>query len=121
VSARVLVVEDAPVLRRLLEEALTEEGFEVAAVPTGRQALELLDREGPPHVLILDLHLPDMPGGRLLENIRTARGLRGLPVLCVSGVDDPGQVPPGVALLPKPFDLDTLASRVRELAGRPVL
>ncbi len=77
---RVLVVEDEIYARDALVQ-LTETGdVAVTAVGTGRAALEALRRETF-DALILDLKLPDMDGGDLLEKIHTDLGIAGLPVI----------------------------------------
>lgn len=66
---RILVVEDDPTVRRSLVEALSEEGFQVAAATTGEEALPLLSREDPDLVLS-DVRMPGMSGLELLRLVR---------------------------------------------------
>ncbi len=75
---RVLVVDDERHIARLLEFVLTKEGYTVKVAHDGASALRLLD-EFEPHLVILDLVLPDMPGPTssqrsvLTRNVRIAR------------------------------------------------
>ena len=60
---RILIVEDERALARGLEYGLAGEGFTVVWAETGRQALELA-RTGDPHLILLDIRLPDISGLR---------------------------------------------------------
>jgi len=60
-SRKVLVVDDDPQLREVLVEALSDQGYEVAAAESGEQALEILAREKI-HVQLIDLQLPGING-----------------------------------------------------------
>jgi two-component system OmpR family response regulator len=127
---RILVAEDDHRLRSLLEQALTEAGWQVTAVADGREA-ELLALDGRDHdVLLLDIGLPGMDGLTVCRRLRdrgvitpvlmlTARGQVGDRITGLdAGADD---------YLPKPFDFDELLARLRalrrreeQLAGRPL-
>jgi response regulator RpfG family c-di-GMP phosphodiesterase len=69
-APRVLVVDDEKVIREILADFLTLEGFKVTTASDGVAALERLD-EGQYHMVISDLKMPNMGGLELLENIRT--------------------------------------------------
>ena len=58
--AKILVVDDEPPIRKLLRMGLTAHGYEVIDAPNGKMALELLGQK--PHLVILDLGLPDIDG-----------------------------------------------------------
>lgn len=118
-SARVLLVEDDASLARVLEDNLTFEGFEVRCVGDGAGAIANA-RSFTPDVIVLDVMLPDKDGFDLLGVLRqmgqvpvimlTARGeradkLRGLNL----GADD---------YVTKPFDLEELLARVRNVLRR---
>jgi DNA-binding NtrC family response regulator len=65
----VLVVEDEPRLRELLQRALANWGFEVVVARSGEEALRLFEA-GPADIAVLDLNLPGMDGMELLEKLR---------------------------------------------------
>src|SRR3954468_3340619 len=84
----VLIVDDDPTQRRLIQAVLEREGFGVALAEGGEAALDRLDGGLRPEVMILDLMMPDIPGIEVLRAVRT-RGL-ALPVIVLTatgGVD----------------------------------
>jgi len=68
-DTRVLVVEDEPRLRELLERALVNWGFDVAAARSAEEALRLVESD-PADIALLDLNLPGMDGMELLDRLR---------------------------------------------------
>ena len=67
--AQVLVIEDDAPIRRFLQAALENQGYEVAEAETGRQELErILSRM--PDLVVLDLGLPDMEGMEIIGRVR---------------------------------------------------
>jgi DNA-binding NtrC family response regulator len=73
----ILVIDDEEAIRLFLQATLEDEGYEVIAVGTGREALDLVEHTVPDLVL-LDLMLPDMSGIQVLGGLKSA-----LPHLCV--------------------------------------
>ena len=82
--ARILLVDDDPALREPLSRSLTREGFTVDAVGTGTDALHALVNE--PHLVILDLGLPDTDGLDVCRQLR--RTGHQVPVLILSARTD---------------------------------
>jgi CheY-like chemotaxis protein len=95
--ARILVVEDDPLDRELLQQQLQKARIRdnVIFVPDGRQALATLEsyqggqRDEELIALFLDLRLPRMSGIELLRRIRAMRGMEDLPVIVMTGSNDP--------------------------------
>ncbi|TKD51314.1 PAS domain-containing protein [Sphingomonas baiyangensis] len=111
----ILVVEDEERLRNFSVEALRDLGYVVSHAATGRAALELIDAGQRPTLLFTDVVMPEMAGTQLAAEAR--RRMPDLPVLFTSGYTR-DVAPADVAelheaLLPKPFDLNQLAERVR--------
>jgi two-component system KDP operon response regulator KdpE len=67
---QVLVIDDESSIRRILRLNLESQGFQVTEAASGAEAIERV-REDRPHVIILDLGLPDRPGISVLKEIRT--------------------------------------------------
>jgi signal transduction histidine kinase/CheY-like chemotaxis protein len=115
----VLIVEDEPQVRTLMREALVREGYRVLDAPNGPDGITLATLlPGGLDLLVTDVAMPGMDGTELSARLRRARPL--LRVLYVTGYVDPGPLDepglePGAAMLRKPFSMDTLVRRVREL------
>jgi putative nucleotidyltransferase with HDIG domain len=84
-GADILLVDDDPKVLEIVSVSLARLGYRVRTAATGREALEHASGT-PPHLLILDLDLPDMSGFEVLDNIRDDH--ETLPVLILSAQDD---------------------------------
>ncbi|HZU81049.1 MAG TPA: GAF domain-containing protein, partial [Acidimicrobiales bacterium] len=109
----VLVVEDEDELRRLEVQALEWRGYRVLSAAGGPSALDLVEREGRPDLVVTDVVMPDMGGPELATRLRDR--WHDLPVLFVSGHLDEHDIGAGEDLLAKPFTPDQLAGRVRKV------
>ncbi len=117
---RVLVVDDDPPLRRMLERTLAAEGFEVAVAADGGAALVAAERVAP-DVIVLDVAMPGLDGLAVCRRLR-AKGLP-TPILMLTARD---AVPDRVAgleagaddYLIKPFAVQELVARIRALTRR---
>jgi DNA-binding response OmpR family regulator len=117
---RILIVEDERAVARGLEYGLRAEGFEVFWANSGQSALALARRETP-HLLLLDIRLPDISGFDVCRQLRS-EGHRE-PILMVTARDEEVDKVLGLELgaddyLVKPFGLRELISRVRALLRR---
>lgn len=112
---RILLAEDDPVLRDILQEGLGEEGFTVRVAQDGAQALELYQTDGPFDVLLIDEEMPHVTGRELVRRIRQ-KGDR-VPVLLISGnlhLEEAECAALGVGpVLRKPISLRDLSRAVR--------
>lgn len=114
----ILIVDDQELLRDVVGEYLTTQGYRVRAVDCGDAGLQLLKAGLRPDLLLSDVMLPDRRGKELM---REAHGLvPGLKVLFMSGhFRENLEAELGDAeFLQKPFRLDVLAHRVRSLIQR---
>ncbi len=114
----VLVVEDDDRVRHMSVDALRELGYTVVQAPSATQALEVLAMQPKISLLFTDVVMPDVNGRRLAEMARERRP--GLKVLFTTGytrnaVVHNGVLDPGVAFLPKPFTVEQLSRKVREV------
>lgn len=116
----VLVVDDDPRNRKLLEEYLTGAGYEVRVAYDGRSALALA-AERAPDLVLLDVMLPGLDGFQIVERMRQAGNFA--PVLMLTAKGLPEDIVHGLETgaddyLAKPFDLPVLLARVRGLIRR---
>ncbi|HTW25745.1 MAG TPA: ATP-binding protein [Acetobacteraceae bacterium] len=115
-AARVLIVDDEPVLRGLLAEELAERGYTVEQAEGGGAALAQLRPEAMPDVLITDLAMPGMDGRAL---IRAAQDRRpDLPAILLTGhagEGAAGETGRTCLVLHKPIPAAQLAERIAEL------
>jgi DNA-binding response OmpR family regulator len=119
---RVLVVDDEPNLREMLEIGLTQHGFDVQVVADGQAALAAV-REWAPDAVILDVMMPKIDGISLLPMLRR---ITEAPVLMLSAKVEIETRLAGLAngaddYLAKPFELRELALRLRTRLRRPQL
>ncbi len=122
-NGRALIVDDNKVNRMLLRRGLVEQGVDVIEAEDGKQALDTLATE-PVDVILLDLLMPVLDGYATLELIKADEGLRHLPVIVITAVEDLESVVRCIELgatdyLPKPFNAQLLRARVNaSLAGK---
>ncbi|HEY1495157.1 MAG TPA: PAS domain S-box protein [Candidatus Solibacter sp.] len=119
----ILLVEDQPAVRTLVNSMLSARGYHVLEVPDGLEALEVERKYSDAiHLAITDIVLPRMNGRELFSRLRATRP--DIKVLYISGypadvIAERGVLEPGVAFLSKPFTADELAAKVREVLGEP--
>jgi CheY-like chemotaxis protein len=115
----VLLVEDDPDIRDIVQDVLEAEGYDVVPASHGKQALEFLDgtRGGVrPVLVILDMMMPLLDGKHVLDAIKSDHALSSIPVVVMSAVTH--EKPVGAAaFLRKPFSLDVLFDAVHRLVG----
>ena len=82
---RVLVADDDPVYRSMLQELLTGWHFEVILASDGREALEVMDGEDPPQLVLLDWEMPRVDGFEVARSIRSSDASHRAYVLMITG------------------------------------
>ncbi|MDT3721385.1 response regulator [Pseudomonas oryzihabitans] len=118
-NATVLVVDDEPTVRMLVTDLLRELGYVIIEAADGAGGLEVLHSDARVDLLVTDVGLPGgMNGRQLADAARVHRP--ALKVLFITGFAETsllsdGHLEPGMAILTKPFAVDTLAQRVKGL------
>lgn len=116
----VLVADDDPLLRSILEHKLARAGYEVAVAEDGRAALEAAQQLSP-SVIVLDAMMPVLDGFEVLRRLKADEKLRDLVVVMLTALrrqdDIVGALNLGAAdYLAKPFNPDELVARLARLA-----
>jgi len=115
--ASVLVVDDTVENLRVLSDLLGEQGYEVRAVTSGRQALHAVEHD-PPDLILLDITMPDMDGFEVCRRLRATEWSKDVPVIFLTALTatadklrafDAG----GVDYVTKPFQFEEVLARVR--------
>lgn len=122
-ATRVLVIDDDPVVVRVLAAALRKVGFGVWEAGTARDGLELA-RKLLPGLIITDVGLPDIDGTELCIQLKSAPDTGRIPVIFISGRADEethrvAEFAGGTAFMDKPVDLGALVRTIEGLL-RPV-
>jgi two-component system OmpR family response regulator len=117
---RVLVVDDEPNILDVISMALRYESFEVATAANGRDALASV-REFRPHVILLDIMLPDMEGFEVARRLGADRA--GIPIIFLTARDTTEDKVRGLTMggddyVTKPFSLEELVARIRAILRR---
>jgi two-component system, OmpR family, response regulator len=117
---RVLVVDDEPNIVEVVTMALRFQGFEVETAGTGREALAAVTRFKP-HLMILDVMLPDMEGFEVASRLGAQRA--GVPIIFLTARDATedkirGLTGGGDDYMTKPFSLEELVARIRTILRR---
>ena len=123
----VLVVEDEPTVRMLVTEVLEELGYAAIDAADGASGLRVLQSDVSIDLLVTDVGLPGGMNGRQMADAARV-GRPDLKVLFITGYAENaavgnGHLEPGMHVMTKPFAMEALASRIRELiAGgeRPI-
>jgi len=120
-TGRVMVVDDEPTVRMLVAEVAQELGYSVMEAFDGPSAMRLLQAGSDLDLLITDVGLPGGMNGRQVADAALAL-MPDLNVLFITGyaenaVIGNGQLAPNMALITKPFAMEALAQRIREIMG----
>jgi PAS domain S-box-containing protein len=116
----VLVVEDEPVVRGVIVEMLQEQGYHTLQAVDGPSGLRMLRLNKRIDLLVTDVGLPGMNGRQLADQARETRP--DLKILFITGYAEnaaiaKGFLQPGMEMITKPFDLDNLSQRIREMVS----
>ena len=114
----VLIAEDDPIFRRVLENWLSSWGYQVTAVEDGTMAWEALLQKEAPKLLILDWMMPGMDGPELCHKVRDRKQVPYSYILLVTSKDEKQDLIHGLNAgaddyITKPFDLNELKARLR--------
>ena len=118
--ASVMIVEDDVDTREMLERFLQLEGFHVRTAANGQLALQSLQEDHAPCVILLDLMMPVMNGWQFRQAQVSDPKLSGIPVVVVTAAGPKDEIPAieADAWLSKPVDFDRLLTTIAPLCRR---
>ncbi|MBN2469695.1 MAG: response regulator [Anaerolineae bacterium] len=121
-KAKILVVEDDVDISNMLRIYFSGQGYDVQVAPRGGDALEYT-RKQLPHLIVLDIMLPDMDGYAVCKNLRTTTRTSHIPIIFLTQKDERSDKIAGLELgaddyITKPFDIEELKLRVQNAIQR---
>ncbi|MGB8698418.1 MAG: EAL domain-containing protein [Thermosynechococcaceae cyanobacterium] len=113
----ILVVDDIPDNLRVLSASLMEQGHQVRCAKNGLMAL-LTTKKEPPHLILLDIKMPDMDGYQVCEQLKADESTQHIPIIFLSALDDVFDKVKafsvgGVDYITKPFQIEEVLIRVQ--------
>ena len=123
--SRALVVDDSRAMRMILSKTLAESGFEVMQAANGREALEIMDREGPAiGLMLLDWNMPEVTGIEVIENLRSQKAFNTVRLVMVTTETEIEQMAHALEAgadeyVMKPFTRDAVEDKLRLIGAIP--
>ena len=124
-QSRMLIVEDDFDISNMLRIYFQSHGYDVAVAQRGEDALEMC-RKQLPHIIVLDIMLPDMDGYDVCRNLRSNLRTSHVPIIFLTQKDERSDKIHGLELgaddyITKPFDLEELKLRVKSAISRATM
>ena len=119
-NIQILVLDDNPHIRNIFGNMLQSAGYQVTLADSGQVALSIIDKQGPPHLAIVDLNMPGMTGFEFCERVQQDHDLA---VIFMTVADDQGSIVRGLDkyaedYIIKPASTQQLLARVRRVLRR---
>ncbi len=117
----ILSVDDSATMRAMLEETLSEAGFDVLLAKDGVDGLEVLERETP-QLIITDINMPRLDGFGFIEQVRRSSNNRAVPIIVLSTEFDETKKETArnagaTGWIVKPFDPEKLVGAINRLTA----
>jgi len=129
---KILLVDDDPLILRIVTQSLTASGYQVEAAASGVMAIALV-QQNPPDLILLDVMMPEMDGYEVCQRLRQVRQGVSVPIIMLTAMDETESVIKGLRsgaddYVTKPFEIDELVMRVeahlrrteRDVAANPL-
>jgi DNA-binding response OmpR family regulator len=122
VAKTILIVEDEEAVRELEKFILEQQGYDVMEARDGLEGLAKAEFRRP-DLILLDLMMPDVSGGRMYDEMNEHPTTSGIPIVVVTGKPDAhemfdDEIGPDDVIM-KPFEAETLLARIRHHIGDP--
>lgn len=118
-NPKILIVEDEAVQAMALEKSITGYEYETRSATNGKEALAQAE-EWQPHLILLDLNLPDLSGTEVLQRLKLLETVKDIPVISISADNTPQSISASlnagaVDYLVKPINMQDLSLKIRNL------
>jgi PAS domain S-box-containing protein len=115
---KILIADDSPIFRRLVEATLAKRGYETTTVSNGAEALEALQQPGAPPLVILDVNMPGVDGIEVCRRLRKSPQSLPAYIILLTANDSKSDLVAGLEggaddYIVKPFDVEELCARVK--------
>jgi PleD family two-component response regulator len=115
-NQKILVIDDSNTNIVLLEAILGTRGYKIMTALSAREAMDII-RKDRPHLILLDLLMPEITGFDFLKDIKSNDRLSGIPVVVISALTDDTHIAKtremgAIEFIKKPVDIQTLVSTV---------
>ena len=116
---KIITIDDEAPIRHLIRHCLRRENYAIVEAANGKEGLQVI-RQEMPDLIVMDVVMPEMNGLETLQAIRADARIAHIPVLLLTGVKDSEKIAaaltaPRTDFLAKPFLVETLIERVRQL------
>ncbi len=122
--AKILIVDDEPIVHRLLQHHLERAGYELLAASNGREAIEIAGHEAP-ELIVMDVMMAEMDGITALRRLKKEDATKTIPVIMITAnqhyaTQQESQTAGASVFMTKPFSPVQLLSGIRRLVpGNP--
>jgi len=121
-AARILIVDDQPLNRQLIEVLLSREGFELLMASGGEEALAIV-ADAPPDIILLDVMMPGMSGYEVAARLKGNDATKHIAIIMISALHDHQSREHGLLAgiddyFGRPVDRSELMARIRALLDR---
>ena len=121
---QILIVDDEPLIRMLLEQTLEEledEGVEIITAENGEEALSII-RDKNPQLVFLDIMMPKMNGFEVCNKVKNELKIEGIYIVMLTAKGQEFDIDKGKCVgadiyMTKPFDPDAIVAKAREVLG----
>jgi DNA-binding response OmpR family regulator len=118
-----LVIDDSPLVLAMATDALEAAGFDVVATDFGIEANQVIYRDPPPDIILIDVMMPLLSGDQKVKLIKERERSRNIPILLISSkekteLEELTRTSGADGFIQKPFDAATLVQAVRTTLGK---
>ena len=122
VKKKILVIEDDKDISELIAYNLEREGYEIACLYDGSQAVDFVNKRKP-ELIILDLMLPEVDGIEICRTLKSDAATKHIPIIMLTAKSEEADVVVGLQMgaddyIPKPFSPKVLVARIKAIVRR---